>query len=51
VTDQGQAEGYTAAYVPVRIEPAQGLKPGQFVKVRPVRADGQFLYGTDANPA
>lgn len=51
VTDQGSAEGYTAAYVPVRIAPATGLKPGQLVWVRPVRADGQFLYGTDANPA
>jgi len=51
LTEQGAAEGYSAAYVPVRIEPATGLKPGQIVTAWPVRADGQFLYCTGANPA
>lgn len=51
LTEQGAAEGYTAAYVPVRIEPAAGLEPGQLVTVHPVRADGQFLFCTGANPA
>lgn len=51
LTAHGIAEGYTAAYVPVRIEPATGLNPGQIVTAQPVRADGQFLYCTDANPA
>ncbi len=50
LTQQGVAEGYTAAYVPVRIEPATGLEPGQIVTAQPVRADGHFLYCTDANP-
>jgi len=51
VSDDGIAEGYTAAYVPVRIESAIGLVPGQICTVQPVRADAQFLYGTGANPA
>ena len=43
-TGSGAAEGYTAAYIPVRIEPGQELAPGQVYEVIPVSADNQFLY-------
>jgi threonylcarbamoyladenosine tRNA methylthiotransferase MtaB len=49
-TESGAAEGYTAAYVPVRIEPGQELTPGQIFEVVLVRADSHFLYCTDAKP-
>lgn len=46
----GRAEGYTAAYVPVRIQPGQTLEPGQIYRVRPLRANAEFLLATDAKP-
>ena len=46
----GTVEGYTAAYVPVRIQTRESLEPGRIYRVRPLQATAEFLLATDAKP-
>jgi threonylcarbamoyladenosine tRNA methylthiotransferase MtaB len=43
------AEGYTPAYVPVRVKDGSHLQPGQIYQVWPTAADNEFLFCVDAN--
>lgn len=49
VVAAGWAEGYTPAYVPVRILAGGHLQPGQIYEVIPETADSEFLFCKDAN--
>lgn len=51
ISASGWAEGYTPAYVPVRIRDGQQLQPGQIYTVQPEAADSEVLVCKDAKPA
>ncbi len=50
ILPDGMAEGYSATYIPIRIEAAQNLKIGAVYTVTPTRIEPEFLQCAGAKP-